>query len=207
MSSWGSQQHDNDSVAHQEQVESEAQVLKEDVCVALVKLTLEILFLVLSQIVSSCFPFNCLLSALHVPFLSYFSSFAFHLCPFPPLPPRCTEAAPTGGRQTPFPFLLLPGGPRPLGPERKGRFLLSFINLLVSPATLRVILCHTWQKAAGHRWHCDICRPQEGWCVLGGAASKSWGVWFVCLRNLGLESDRNLESFKCCRVLFYFLLL
>lgn len=101
--------------------ESEARVQREDVCVALVKLTLETLFLVLSEIVSSCFLFNCLLSALHVVFFffSFFSLFAFHLCPFP-FPPWCTKADPTGGRQTLFPCLVLPGGtptPRP-GEER-----------------------------------------------------------------------------------------
>lgn len=157
----------SDSVAHPDQVESEARVLKEDVCVALVKLTLETLLLVLSQIVSSCFPYNCLSSALHVLFLSFFSLFAFHLCPFPALPPWCTEAAPTGGRQTPVPCLLLPGDPDPSARRGKATSCCHLLTLMLSPHALRVIFCHTWQKAGDRRWHRDICRPQEGRCVLG----------------------------------------
>lgn len=90
------------------------------------------------------------------------------------------QVAPKGDRHL-SPAWCCPGGPRPCGRERKGCFLLSFINLLLSPRAVKVIFCHTWQKARGHRWPPDICRPREGGCVVGGAASKSWGVWFVCL--------------------------
>lgn len=99
---------------------SEARVWKEDVCVALVKLTLETLFLVLSEIVSSCFPFNCLLCALHVLFLCFCLYLPFTSpLPSPSLPPWWPKAAPTGGRQTPFPCRPLPGDPDPAAGRRK----------------------------------------------------------------------------------------
>lgn len=168
--------------------ESEARVQREDVCVALVKLTLETLFLVLSEIVSSCFLFNCLLSALHVLFFSFL--FSLYL-PFTSVPSPshlsrlgALKQIPLEGDRHFSPAWCCPGGPRPRGRERKGRFWLSFINLLLSPRAVRVIFCHTWQKAGGHRWPPDICRPREGGFFLGGAASKSCSVWFVCLAIL-----------------------
>lgn len=191
--------------------ESEARVQREDVCVALVKLTLETLFLVLSEIVSSCFLFNCLLSALHVLFFSFLLSLylPFTSVPSPSHLSRlgALKQIPLEGDRHFSPAWCCPGGPRPRGRERKGRFWLSFINLLPSPRAVRVIFCHTWQKAGGHRWPPDICRPREG-----GFFSRRCCIQIlqclVCLfSNLGLESGGNLESFKCYRLLFYFLLL
>lgn len=123
---------------------SEARVWKEDVCVALVKLTLETLFLVLSEIVSSCFPFNCLLCALHV----LFFVFSLYL-PFTSVPCPSHLSLLGGLRQLPLegdrhlsPAGRCPGT-RPRGRETKGRFLLSFINPLLSPCPGRVIFCHS----------------------------------------------------------------
>lgn len=102
---------------------SEARVWKEDVCVALVKLTLETLFLVLSEIVSSCFPFNCLLCALHVLFLCFCLYLPFTSVSCPPhlsrpggrrkLPLEGDRHLPPAGRcpGTPTPR---PGDERPL---------------------------------------------------------------------------------------------
>lgn len=123
---------------------SEARVWKEDVCVALVKLTLETLFLVLSEIVSSCFPFNCLLCALHVLFLCFCLHLPFTSVPCPPHLSRLGGRSSSHWRATDtFPLPAAARGPRPRGRETKGRFLLSFINPLLSPCPGRVIFCHS----------------------------------------------------------------
>lgn len=94
---------------------------REDVFVALVRLTLETLFLALSEIASSCFLFNCLFSALHIIFFFSLLFICLRLTFSVPSLSHlshalgCFEAAPTGGRQTPFPLRGVPALPRGWG--------------------------------------------------------------------------------------------
>lgn len=127
----GGRQH-QDGVTHPHTlrgstVEAEARVCLEDVIVALVRLTLETLFLALSEIASLCFSsFSllcmCFFSSPHLPASHLLFSFSFS----PAL--RCFEAAPTGGRQTPVP--VLPRVGRERTPQPGGQKAASRCHLL-----------------------------------------------------------------------------
>lgn len=111
----------------------------EDVFVALVKLRLETISVTFRD---SIFVLPLQLSLLCLPFFFFFLLFICVLLTFVPCPSllcprlRCFEAAPTGGRQTPFPrrgVPALPRGwgaarPRPAGGPRRERLVLGVIR-------------------------------------------------------------------------------
>lgn len=168
-----------------EWVAAEAGVWREVVSVALVRLALETSFLTLSEIASSCFLFNCLLSALHF-FFFFFSLFSCVSFLFPPLPTSlglgCVEAAPTGGRRHPS----LPGGTRTPSLRRpEGGKAVSCCNLLT----------RSFYRAASGFFSVILCKKQEvADCaaILGGTEKV-----LVCLGVL----DQNPGVFVCLGML------
>lgn len=182
---------------------SKAGAWKEDVCVTLVKLILETLFLVLSEIVSSCFPFNCPLCALHFLFLSFFSLFAFHLCPFPFAPLPLVAQGSSHWRATDTcPLPAAAGDPDPAAGRRKA-------------ASACHLLTRFFHRALGGLFSVILGKKQEmaGGTVISAGPEKLDACWGCCvqiLRSLACwfkESYINLDSFKCYRLLLYFLLM
>lgn len=134
----------------------------------------------------------------------------------------CSEPAPTGGRQTPFPPGGVPALPRGGGGGRGGgagrRPPACGRAEGGEPASGCHLLTRSFYCAAGGLFSVILGQKQEvadGTVILGGTEKvvACLGVLdqnpggFCLFKGIGLESSRHLESFKCYQFLFYFALL